>query len=189
MKDGKRAKFRRNRNPSRLLPPNSVKRKAALKRDYSVKVQPAKVLSAKELRLIEYYSLGYSATKASVMAGYAENHHGSMVSRILADPVAVQYYDYLMKQYEQKHYATKEQIVRELMTRVPESSTKDLVAISNTLAKLHGWNLEKDTETKIEINIGWGEDPFITARKENTIDAEFTVVETPEDDLESTDEH
>jgi hypothetical protein len=179
MKDG--AKLRRKRAPARRLPVNSIKRKAALKRDYSVKVQPAKVLSPKELRLIEYYSLGYSATKASVLAGYSERHNGCMVAKILAHPVAVQYYDYLMKQYEEKHYATKEQIVRELMTRVPLSSTKDLVAISNTLAKLHGWNLQDDA-AKVEINIAWGEDPFITAREveDTAIEADFTVTDEQE---------
>jgi len=142
------------------------------RRDFDV-AKPAEVLSPKEMRLIEYYTLGYSGTQSERMAGY-DKSNGSVMKRLLTMPCAKIYHEQLQQQYKEKTYCTKEQITRELVNRIPDSNNSDLVKITTLLSRLYGWSLEKENgDAQVNINIGWADDPWIDARDNvNIIDVE-----------------
>ena len=179
LKPLKPIKRRLGRKPATSRPTKFHNTKLVLKKDYSIVQKPAELLSPKEQRLIEYYALGYTATKSEQLAGY-EGSHGALAKKILGTSQAMAYFDELMEAYREKHFCTKEQIVRELVNRIPESSTKELVQLAQTLGKMLGFNEEQEADVKVAIEINWTEDPFVEARKENIIDVE--IIEEEDDE-------
>jgi hypothetical protein len=157
------------------------KKQPVLKKDYSVAQRPADILSPKEQRLIEYHALGYSPTRSERLAGYGESRNGAAAKIVLSSVNGLAYFEELMQAYRDKHFCTKEQLVRELVSRIPESSTKELVQLAQVLSKMLGLNVEKEADVKLGISIEWTTDPFVEARKENIIDVDATEIKEDDD--------
>jgi hypothetical protein len=128
-----------------------------------------RTLSPVQMRACEYYSMGYSLKDTDTRFA------GLNFRRLINTPEAIAYLAQLSEDYRKRSYVQKDQIVRELMLRIPDTTNNELVQITRVLAQMHGWYEEKPQQ--IEIEIGWAEDPDLAKRRKkieaNTIEAEI----------------
>jgi len=146
-------------------------------------IQPPAMLEEllpRQMRFIEYYSLGFSVLESAVACGFQKNVKNATNKQLYVNLIhsiqGKEYYRQLQAEYRERNYVVKDQLVRELLQRLPNSSTKDLVSIVGMLNKMYGFNQEIEIQqNNTQINIGWSDDPWIKAREDHTIDVTSEV--------------
>jgi len=139
-------------------------------------------LTPKKMRAIEYYAQGMNYTECCKSAGFKDSLPDRCFKRIMQSKGAVEYLNYLQLQMAEKCYVEKEQMVRELMARVPGAKTAELVKITETLSRMFGWNEEKvQVVNNTVYSVEWAANPWDKAKKAKQEQVINCEVENPED--------